>query len=274
MTARVAAVQMTSGLIVQENLDQAAHWIKQAASAGATLVVLPENFALMGQSESAKLQISETLGSGPLQDFLAQQALRHGIYLVGGTIPTATDNLERVYNTCLVYDERGARVACYHKLHLFDAHVQAEVEIYEESKTIKAGNEVVVLETPMGRLGLAICYDIRFPELFRVLANQGAQILAIPAAFTVKTGTAHWEVLMRARAIENFCYVIGAAQVGSHPNGRSTYGHSLLVDPWGTVLQCLPHQPGFVSTEIDLERLQQIRRDFPTDKHQKLQVTW
>lgn len=263
----VAALQMTSGTDVKENLKQAKGLIQQAVSQQAQLVVLPENFALMGKTDTDKLNAQESLGSGLIQDFLAQQALQHRIWVVGGTIPLRSPIPAKLYNACLVYNEQGQRVACYNKIHLFDAHVKPEKEIYQESKLFYRGDQVVVLDTPVGRLGLAICYDIRFPELFRKLLDQGAEIIAIPSAFTVKTGEAHWEVLTRARAIENFCYLIGACQTGAHQNGRTTYGHSLIINPWGSILACLPNEAGIITAEISLEYLYDIRTHFPAHQH-------
>lgn len=266
----IAAIQMNSACEVLKNLQQAEYFIKLAVEQGAQLIVLPENFALMGKTEFDKLQIQETLGAGPIQDFLALQAQRYKVWIVGGSIPIASPNPQKAYNSCLVYNAQGERVACYYKIHLFDAHVKPGVEVYEESKTNAPGEQVIVLDTPLGRLGLAICYDIRFPELFRALSQQGAEIIALPTAFTVKTGQAHWEVLTRARAIENFCYVVGACQTGLHANGRETYGHSLIIDPWGTVLNTLPTEPGVITAEISLPLLQQIRHDFPVHQHRKM----
>lgn len=268
--SRVAAIQMNSGCDVQKNLQQAEKLIKQAVDAGAKLLVLPENVALMGKTETDKLEISEELGNGPIQSFFAAQARQHKIWIVGGTISIKSSHPEKVYNACIVYDEQGQQVSCYNKIHLFDAQVKPGIEIYQESKTITAGNNVAVLDTPVGRLGLAVCYDIRFPELFRLLAKQGAEIIALPTAFTVKTGEAHWEVLTRARAIENFFYIIGSCQTGKHDNGRETYGHSVIIDPWGTVLACLPENPGVITAEISLDHLRKIRTDFPVHSHRRL----
>jgi len=265
----IAAIQMTSGTQVKENLQQAGEFIKQAQAKGAQLIVLPENFALMASSDADKLKASEELGSGLIQDFLAEQAIQNQVWLVGGTIPIHSPDPHKVYNACLVHDHQGKQVACYYKIHLFDAQVKPGVEVYEESKTVYPGNELTIVDTPCGRLGLAICYDLRFPELFRELSNLGAEIIAVPTAFTVRTGEAHWEVLMRARAIENFCYLIGACQTDTHQNGRKTYGHSLIIDPWGKVLACQPTHPGLIDAEISLDYLTQIRADFPVHQHRR-----
>lgn len=268
----IAAIQMTSGKEVQSNLQEAEKLIQIACMQGAKLLVLPENFALMANADADKLNQSEVEGTGPIQDFLAQQAARHKIWLVGGTIPLKSPDPHKTYNACLVYDDRGHRVACYKKIHLFDAEVKPGVEVYEESNTVYPGNEVVVVDSPFGRLGLSICYDLRFPELFRAMATLKADIIALPTAFTVKTGQAHWEVLVRARAIENFCYLIGACQTGTHENARKTYGHSLIVDPWGSILACLPAEPGFIQADLSLDYIKQLRSAFPVHQHRRLDI--
>lgn len=268
--SRVAAVQMASGPNVNANLLEAARLIKQAAAAGAKLVVLPENFAIMGMTEYDKVKIREADGSGPLQEFLAEQAQRHDVWLVGGTIPLAAENPARVNAACLVYDNSGKRVARYDKIHLFDVEITESHERYNESETIEPGNQVVALDTPFGKLGLAVCYDLRFPGLFRSLSDAGVEICAMPAAFTAITGKAHWDILVRARAIENMCYMIASAQGGYHANGRETYGHSMIVDPWGLVLDTLPRGSGVVVSDIDLNRLHDIRRSFPVLEHRRI----
>jgi len=267
---QVAAIQMASGPNSGANLLEAARLIRQAAEGGAKLVVLPENFAVMGRDERDKVAQSETDGSGPLQEFLAEQALRHQIWLVGGTIPLRSRDPQRVRAACLVYDERGQRRARYDKVHLFDVHLSESGENYNESESIEGGDEVVVIDTPLGRLGLAICYDLRFPELFRGLSQQGAEMIALPAAFTAITGRAHWDVLVRARAIENLCYVIASAQGGFHASGRETYGHTMIIDPWGQHLAELPRGAGVVSAPIDRRRVAEIRRTFPTLDHRRM----
>ena len=264
----IAAIQMVSGPGVAENLAAAADLLAQAAAQGAQLAVLPENFALMGQRESDKLAVREREGEGPIQDFLAAQAARHRLWLVGGTMPLqgASDE-RRVRAACLLFDDQGQRVARYDKVHLFDVHVVDSAEQYAESATIAPGDCSVVADTPLGRLGLAVCYDLRFPEQFRALVDQGMEILALPAAFTATTGLAHWETLLRARAIENQCYVIASAQGGKHANGRETYGDSLIIDPWGVVLSRLPQGPGVVLAEFNRERLENVRQQFPVLQH-------
>ncbi|MFO1425060.1 MAG: carbon-nitrogen hydrolase family protein [Candidatus Competibacteraceae bacterium] len=264
----IAAIQMVSGPDVAENLAAAAELLTQAAARGAGLAVLPENFALMGQRESDKLAAREVEGGGPMQAFLAEQAARHRLWLVGGTIPlrVAGDD-SRVRAACLLFDDRGRRVARYDKAHLFDVQVVGSAERYAESATIAPGDRYVVADTALGRLGLAVCYDLRFPEQFRALVDQGMELLALPAAFTATTGLAHWETLLRARAIENQCYVIASAQGGKHANGRETYGDSLIVDPWGEILARLPQGPGVVLAEFSRERLENVRRQFPALQH-------
>lgn len=270
MVNRVAAIQMASGPNVSANLLEAGRLIAKAAEAGAKLVVLPENFAIMGMDEYDKVKIKEADGKGPIQDFLAEQARRHGIWLVGGAIPLAGHQADKVNAACLVFDDKGQRVARYDKVHLFDVTITEVGENYIESETIEPGNDVVVIDTPFGRLGLAVCYDLRFPEIFRQMLQNGVEIIVLPSSFTAITGKAHWEVLVRARAIENLSYVVASAQGGFHANGRETYGHSMIVDPWGVVLDHLAQGSGVVVADIDLERLRDIRRNFPALEHRKI----
>ena len=266
----VAAVQMVSGPDVAENLRVAARLIAKAAAQGARLVVLPENFALMGRDEHDKLAVAEEDGRGPIQEFLAEQARRHQLWLVGGTVPLRGQEAARVRSACMLYSEQGERIARYDKIHLFDVEV-AEGEAYRESATLEPGpSEPLVVETPLGRLGLAICYDLRFPELFRAMAGQGMQILALPSAFTAVTGAAHWDVLVRARAIENQCYVIAAGQGGHHASGRDTFGHSMVVEPWGSVLAVHADGEGVATASVDLSHLARVRERFPVLTHRRL----
>jgi nitrilase len=268
--SKIAAIQMASGPNVRANLESAKRLIEQAVESGAELVVLPENFAIMGLSESDKVAVSEADGVGPIQDFLAREASTHGIWLVGGTIPIKSPDPARVYAACLLYNDRGERVARYDKIHLFDVHLMDSNESYNESETTLNGNDVVVVDTPFGRLGLAVCYDLRFPELFRNMLDQGVEIVCLPSAFTALTGNAHWESLIRARAIENLSYVVAAAQGGYHVNGRETHGHSMVVDPWGNILNQLKSGTGVVIADLDHERLSRIRRSFPAIEHRRL----
>lgn len=266
---RVAAIQMVSGMDVTANLDAAGRLIAQAARAGARLVVLPENFALMPADERARLAIVESDGGGPLQDFLATQAQVHGVWLVGGTIPLAGAAAGKLRSACLVLDDRGERVARYDKIHLFDVSLD-NGEQYRESQVFEHGESPAVLETPFGRVGLAICYDLRFPELFRHLLDQGAELFIIPSAFTAQTGQAHWEVLVRARAIENLAYVIAANQGGRHENGRATFGDSMVVDPWGRIIARLAQGEGCVLAELNRGQLQQVRKGLPSIHHRRI----
>jgi nitrilase len=256
---------MTSGPDVPANLAAAGSLIEGAAGAGAGVVLLPENFNFIGRRDADKRAIAETYGAGPTQDFLAAAASRHGIWIVGGTQPLKSEAADgRVTNSLLVYGPNGRCAARYDKIHLFDVDVPGKPgESYRESAHVAPGKDVVLVDTPAGRVGLSVCYDMRFPELYRRLSAEGAEILVVPAAFTVPTGRAHWELLLRARAVENLCYVVAAAQSGVHPNGRETYGDTLIVDYWGRVLTRLPRGSGFVSAEIDRDALQRVRAEFP-----------
>lgn len=268
--AKIAAIQMASGPNVNANLIEAGRLIAMAVDAGANLVVLPENFALMGLSELDKVKVREQDGSGPIQDFLSEQASKHSVWLVGGTIPLVAEDEGKVRGSCLLINDAGERVARYDKIHLFDVNLPQSGENYNESETIESGNNVIVVDTPFGRLGLAVCYDLRFPELFRKMVDQGAQIIALPSAFTAITGNAHWEVLVRARAIENLCYMVASAQGGYHVSGRETFGDSMIVNPWGAVVDRLEHGSGFVIAEPDLDYLESTRRNFPVLEHRKM----
>jgi len=266
----VAAVQMASGPNVKANLEEAEKLIKTAVQQDAKLVVLPENFAIMGMTEVDKVAIAETAGEGPIQQFLSQQANKHGIWIVGGTVPIESSATGKVYSASLLYNDGGDMIARYDKIHLFDVMLEDSNESYNESETIESGNDVVVVDTPFGKLGMAICYDLRFPELFRAMADVGMEICVLPSAFTNLTGRAHWEPLLRARAIENLCYMIAPDQGGYHKNGRETYGDSMIVDPWGVVLNRLPHGTGVVVSDVDLEKLRKTRQNFPALKHKRL----
>ncbi|MES9910992.1 MAG: carbon-nitrogen hydrolase family protein [Candidatus Sedimenticola sp. 4PFRAG1] len=267
---KVAAIQMATGPNVSANLLEAERLVSEAVDNGAGLAVLPENFAFMGKQERDLCAFRETEGEGPLQDFLSQMAKRYDIWLVGGTIPLEAHDNSKVRAACLVYNDQGAQVARYDKIHLFDVNLVEANEQYVESETIEPGNDPVVVDSPFGKLGIAICYDLRFPELFRSLLDKGMEIACMPASFTAITGKAHWETLVRARAIENLSYVIAAAQGGFHINGRETHGHSMIVDPWGTVLAQVPRGSGSVSCDVDLDYLRSTRRNFPTLDHRRL----
>lgn len=264
--SRCAAIQMASSPNISANLLEADKLIAEAAKAGAKLVALPENFALMGDHELDKIKAKEVDGSGPIQSFLAGVAKKYGVWVVGGTIPIVGNDSNKVRAACLVYNDQGERVARYDKVHLFDVCVPDSDEVYRESDSIEPGTDSVVIDTPFGRLGIAVCYDLRFPEFFR---KMGMEILVIPSAFTAETGAAHWEVLLRARAVENLCYVIAPNQGGFHINGRKTFGHSMIIDPWGVVQDCYKTGGGFVSAEIELERLEKVRGAFPALSHRR-----
>lgn len=268
---KIAAIQMSSSQYIPENLQTAATLVQEAANKGCDLCVLPEMFATLGLPEDQKESAKEKLGNGPIQDFLAELARKNKIWIVGGTIPLAIENSRKVYAGCLVYNEQGKRVGHYNKIHLFDAHVQRGSEIYQESKSTAPGDKIVVVDTPFGKLGIVVCYDIRFPELFYAMHLKKVELIAVPCAFTVKTGEAHWEILMRSQAIQNFSYIIAAAQWGTHPNGRLTYGHSMIVEPWGHVIAELADGVGVITADIDLNYLHQIREDFPVLQHKLAQ---
>jgi nitrilase len=271
--AKIAAIQMASGTNVSANLIEVSRQILSATQSGAKLIILPENFAYMGLQDSDQINIAEDDGEGSIQNFLSEQAKNNKVWLIAGTIPIKSGRKDKVYAACLVYDDKGKRISRYNKIHLFDVHLEITSETYKESETIEAGNQVVVVDTPFGKIGLAICYDLRFPELFRQLVLQGAEIIVLPSAFTAITGKAHWEVLLRSRAIENICYVIASAQGGYHVNGRETHGDSMVVDPWGTVLDRLPQGSGYVISDIDIENVKSIRQNFPVLQHRKISCT-
>jgi predicted amidohydrolase len=267
---RVASIQMTSNQDVGQNLEMAQQFIQQAAEQGAQLIVLPEMFAIMGLDQMDKVKYSEPFGRGPIQDFLRAKAKEFRMWIVGGTIPiVAEDDKNKVYAACLLWNDQGECVGRYDKIHLFDVSLSSGQEKYCESNTTRPGNQIVVIPTPFGKLGLAVCYDVRFPEMFRRMHAHGVEIIALPAAFTYTTGRVHWEVLVRARAIENLSYVVAACQTGTHSSGRKTYGYSMIVNPWGEVKSCLPEQMGVVVADINIEELQQIRQHFPALNHRK-----
>ena len=269
MSVRVAVVQMTSGQDLAANLAMAGELLVDAARQGARLAVLPENFAFMGKRDQDLLTLREGPEDGPLQDFLRQVARRYGIWLVGGTIPLLARDASKLRAACLVFDDRGRRVARYDKLHLFDVMLVDADEEYNESSAIQPGDHTLVVETPFGNIGVAICYDLRFPELFRAMLSQQPHIIAIPSAFTAATGRAHWEPLLRARAIENLSFVVAAAQGGFHVSGRETWGHSMIVDPWGVILAELPNGAGHVTAELDIGLMRTTRKNFPSLEHRR-----
>ncbi len=268
--SQVAAIQMTSGADVDANLQQAAELVGAAAAAGATLIVLPENFALMPERDADRLRVAEEPGRGPVQEFLSAMARDLDCCLVGGTLPLKTGTGDRVRAACLVYAGTGALTGRYDKMHLFDVSVSGGSERYCESQYIEPGNDIVIADSPAGPLGLTVCYDVRFPNLFGAMADRGVTAFALPSAFTVTTGEAHWEVLVRARAIENLSYIIAACQVGQHPGGRTTWGDSMIVDPWGNIVKRLQTGLGYIAADIDRTRQEQLRQDFPVLEHRRL----
>jgi predicted amidohydrolase len=307
IAAMIAAIQMNSGDDVGANLDAAERLLREAAAGGARLAVLPENFAFMGKHDRDKLAHGEADGHGQIQARIARLARELDLWIVAGTVPIRADDEERVYAACCVYDSDGARVARYDKIHLYDIDVpdiphptadirrrspplpqsgrgtaaslrdtKAQGERYRESASIAPGRlHPVVVDTPVGRVGLSVCYDVRFPELYRALSQAGAEILVVPSAFTVKTGEAHWDLLLRARAVENLCYVIAPGQCGTHPSGRATYGHSLIAEPWGSVVAARDAgTPGVVLAPRDAGRQAELRSGFPALTHRRLQTLY
>ncbi len=266
---KVAAIQMASGSSVPANLKEAERIVAEAASEGAELIVLPEYFSIMGVKDTDKLALQERPGDGVVQSFLSETAKRLGIWLVGGSVPLASPDPGKVYNSCLVYDEKGKQVARYDKIHLFSLRLGNDR--FAEEKTIKAGDKVVTVDSPFGCIGLSICYDLRFPELYRMMGN--VDIILAPSAFTAITGKAHWETLVRARAIENLAYVIAPAQGGYHVNGRETNGDSMIVDPWGVITERLPRGSGAVIATLNKEYQVSLRASLPALEHRSLFVS-
>ena len=265
---RIAALQTVATPSVERNLETARRLMAEAAQEGAQLVALPEYFCFMGQRDGDKLALAETPGDGPIQQMLADAALQHGVWVIGGTLPLRTGSPDRVFNACCVYSPEGQLAARYDKIHL--VRYDNGRESYDEGRVLQAGTTPVACDVGGLRLGLSICYDLRFPELYRRLMHPPCDLLAVPAAFTHTTGRAHWEVLLRARAIENQCYVIAPAQGGLHENGRRTFGHSLIVDPWGEVLAVQAEGEGVVLAELDPARIAQVRSQLPALAHRRL----
>lgn len=260
---KIAAIQMASGPYVAANLSEAERLIEVAANQGAKLVALPEYFALMGFKETDKVAAREEEGKGPIQQFLKSMAKKHKIWLVGGSVPLVSNFPNKVRNSCLVYDDQGEQVARYDKIHLFGLNLGNEQ--YHEEKTIESGDVIKVVDTPFGKIGLSICYDLRFPELYRAMKD--VNIIVVPSAFTDTTGKAHWETLVRARAIENLSYVMAPAQGGYHLSGRETHGNSMIVDPWGVVLDRLPRGSGVVIAAMNPKYQASLRASLPALKH-------
>ena len=263
---RVAAIQMASGPQVGANLSEAGRLIRMAADQGAGLISLPEYFAIMGMHDDDKVKVAEDFGKGPIQEFLSRTAKRFGVWIVGGSIPIKSGDAHKIRNSSLVYDAEGSCVARYDKIHLFS--FQRGAERYDEARTILPGSEVVAFDSPFGRIGLSICYDLRFPELYRAMGQ--VDLIFIPSAFTETTGKAHWETLVRARAIENIAYVVAPAQGGYHMNGRETHGSTMIVDPWGVVLDQLPRGSGVVIAGVNPVHQAELRTSLPALSHRTL----
>jgi predicted amidohydrolase len=263
---KVAAIQTVSTPLVEQNFASVRRMVGEAAQQGVQVVLLPEYWPIMGMHESDKVACAEQDGHGPIQDFMAGLAREHRLWLIGGTLPLAAPAPDKVLNTLLVYNPAGERVARYDKIHLFGFTKGGES--YDESRTIMAGGQVATFEAPFGRVGLSVCYDLRFPELYRAMGD--CALMVVPSAFTYTTGRAHWELLLRARAIENQCYILAAAQGGKHPNGRRTWGHSMLVDPWGEIKAELPEGEGLVIGVLDPHVLSSVRETLPALRHRRL----
>jgi nitrilase len=268
---RVAAIQMVSTADVETNLSNAAELIQQAIDVQADFLTLPENFPLMGHDEHDKVSIAESYGKGPIQEFLQNQASKNHIWLLGGTIPLQASVPDKIRAASLLYNPEGECVARYDKIHLFDALVESGGdEAYNESGTIESGEEIIVAETTFANIGMSVCYDLRFPELYRSMHAHNVSIIAVPSAFTATTGKAHWKSLLRARAVENLCFVIAPNQGGKHINERETWGHSMIIDPWGEILALVDEGPDIACAELDMEKLTKLRKSFPTLEHRKL----
>ncbi len=263
----LGVVQMCSSTHLSQNLNVASQLIHEAAAKGAELIVLPEYFPLMGKNESDKLAIVEVAGKGTIQAFLSEQAKQHNVWLFAGSMPIQSKEVKRPYGRLHVFNNRGECVSHYDKIHLFDVSVEDNQKQYCESKGTTPGKSPVICDTPWGKVGLAICYDLRFPELFRKYATLGADLVVLPAAFTQVTGKAHWEVLLRARAIENQCFMVASAQAGHHENGRQTWGHSMVVDPWGEIMGQLQQESSVLVVTVDLHQLSSLRKRMPVLEH-------
>lgn len=268
---RVAAIQMNSGVDVASNLQLADRLLAEAAADYCALAVLPENFALMPEKSRDKAGHAEAPGEGPIQSFLADAAMRHNIWVIAGSMPLKSPEAKRVFGACPVYDSAGKQLTIYRKIHLFDVKLPDCEESYQESWSMYPGDEVVAVDTPAGRVGLTICYDLRFPELYRRLVDDGATLFTVPAAFTRLTGEAHWQTLLRARAVENLAYVIAPGQYGEHADNRQTYGHSMIIDPWGKVLAEQAAGDCHVAADIDPDLPAKLRSEFPALANRRLQ---
>ena len=267
-TVKVAAIQMASSPHVTSNLTEAERLITLAAEQGAKIVVLPEYFCIMGVKDIDKVAVREKAGDGTIQRFLARMAREHKVWLIGGTVPLVSNFPSKVRNSCLVYNDKGEQVARYDKIHLFG--LDLGTEHYHEENTIESGDQIIVVDTPFGKIGLSVCYDLRFPELYRAMGE--VDMIVVPAAFTETTGKAHWEPLIRARAIENLCYVVASAQGGYHLSGRETHGNSMIVDPWGVILDRLPRGSGIVIANVNRDYQKSLRQSLPALKHRTIKA--
>ncbi len=267
---RVAVVQMVSGKDLEKNLQAASGLIADAARQQAELVLLPEYFPIISDDEMDKIKIREAYGNGPIQTFLSEQSRRHGIWLMGGTLPLETDDSNRVYNSCLLYDPQGNITNRYDKVHLFDVNVDGSGnESYNESSSIVPGDTIVTAITPFATIGMTVCYDLRFPELYREMIDKQVNLITVPSAFTYTTGKHHWETLLKARAVENLCFVMAANQGGKNTDKRTTWGHSMIISPWGDILAGIDEGPGVAVADLDFQAQEKLRKSFPTLQHRK-----
>tara|TARA_B100001113_G_scaffold128669_1_gene105057 strand:+ start:17589 stop:18407 length:819 start_codon:yes stop_codon:yes gene_type:complete len=266
----ITAIQLNSGPNIKVNLFDVTQFVEKIADTSSEMVVLPENFALMPENDSDYIKYAETLGDGQIQNCISELASRYKIWIVGGTIPIKSSDGNRVSASTITYNDKGECVSIYNKIHLFDVTLPKSKESYNESKYFAPGDKIEIIDTPIGRAGIACCYDLRFPELFRLQQKEKIELIIIPASFTEQTGKVHWETLIKARAIENLCFVVSSCQGGYHINGKKTYGHSMIVSPWGKTLDIIEKGKGFISSEIDLSQLKSIRENFPVLEHMKL----
>jgi len=265
--ANIASIQLTSGPNIQANLLEVSKYLEEISKGKSRLVVLPENFAFMPEDDISFVTNAEVEGSGPIQEFIAENAAKYKIWIIAGTIPLKTKNPNKVTSSSLVFDDKGQIVARYDKIHLFDVQLPNSDESYNESEVFEHGKNLKVIETPVGIIGLAICYDLRFPELFRLLHSSDVEIIVLPSAFTEQTGKVHWEPLVKSRAIENLCYMVTSCQDGYHISGRQTHGNSMIVNPWGQIMSKIESGSGFIESEINHKQLTSIREKFPVLKH-------
>jgi deaminated glutathione amidase len=266
---KLSCIQVASGPNIEANFLEISKHIVVAKKLGADLIVLPENFSMMAKEDSMYLDIKEELGQGRIQDFISNEARKHNLWIVAGTIPIKSSKKDKVYSTCIVFNNLGEQVSSYNKVHLFDVNIIETNEKYSESDIYLNGNSITVIDTPFCKIGLAICYDLRFPELFRKLSHENVDVVCMPSAFTSVTGKAHWEHLIKARAIENLVYFAASAQGGYHVSGRETYGHSMIVNPWGETLDIIKNNSGVIISSIDLISLKKLRKNFPCLNHKK-----